>query len=88
MLMSAVHVMIKGLQLFAVCARVDLTRLKPKSCAHEYNYVVKPLFNLNRKPCTWLYSCAQLFSWFCKVNTNSCMSVGEQRRLATAYVTK
>ena len=23
--------------------------------------MVKPLFNLNRKPCTWLYSCAQLF---------------------------
>jgi len=42
----------------AVC--VDLARLKPKSCAHE-NYVVKPLFNLNWKPCTWFYSCALLF---------------------------
>ena len=49
----------------AVC--VDLARCEPKSCAHEYNYVVKFFYRLNRKPNHIItFTCTAFWFTFCK----------------------
>ena len=61
----------------AVC--IDVAKCEPKSCAHEYNYVVNFFYRLNRKQNhIIIFMCTAFWFTVCKVIADSCTRAQRQ----------